>query len=434
MNIQSLIHIQMKKHKLILPLIHRSNRWYLLIFIFSALIMQDDKVKACLPEDKLQKSFFQSEPVFPPQSKHVHGSSIVELPNGDLLCCWFEGSGERSANDVMIKGARLKKGGNQWSETFVMADTPNNPDCNPLLFLDGKNHLHLVWIVVVANKWESSILKTRISTNYLNDGAPEWNWQDIILLKPGEEFADKLCSGFKELETPDLAWGGYAPKYEAMMCEAAKDATKRETGWMSRIKPLILPEGRILLPLYSDGFNLSLMAISDDDGDNWIPSFPVVGRGNIQPALVRKKDGSLVAYMRDNGDFPGRIMKSTSSDNGYTWSIVNKTSLPNPGSSVDAISLADGSWILVYNDLEQGRNRLAVSLSEDEGETWKWTKYLENKNPGEGGFAYPTVIQGKNGIIHVSYSHHIKEDKTIQHASFTEEWIKEKQTQPSIIK
>ncbi|MCD6596814.1 MAG: hypothetical protein J7L04_03960, partial [Bacteroidales bacterium] len=45
-----------------------------------------------------------SEYIFPLQNLHVHSSSIVELPNGDLLACWFEGSGERTANDVLVKG------------------------------------------------------------------------------------------------------------------------------------------------------------------------------------------------------------------------------------------------------------------------------------------------------------------------------------------
>ena len=32
--------------------------------------------------------------IFPLVSQHVHGSTIVELPNGDLLAAWFQGSGE----------------------------------------------------------------------------------------------------------------------------------------------------------------------------------------------------------------------------------------------------------------------------------------------------------------------------------------------------
>ena len=41
-----------------------------------------------------------AELIFPPQAKHVHSSTIEELPNGDLIAAWFYGSGERRANDV----------------------------------------------------------------------------------------------------------------------------------------------------------------------------------------------------------------------------------------------------------------------------------------------------------------------------------------------
>lgn len=48
--------------------------------------------------------------IFPGQDKHVHGSSLVRLPNGDYLSVWFYGSGERTADDVKLMGARLKRG------------------------------------------------------------------------------------------------------------------------------------------------------------------------------------------------------------------------------------------------------------------------------------------------------------------------------------
>jgi len=367
----------------------------------------------------------RSEYIFPFQELHVHSSSIVELPNGDLLSCWFEGSGERTANDVVVKGARLKKGASQWSETFILADTPGHPDCNPTLFMDNENRLHLFWVVVQANRWETSILKSRVSSNYQKSGAPEWEWQDIILLKPGEEFAKTIENGFRESNTRGLAWAEYAPLYERMIVEAAREPKKRETGWMTRTHPLQLQDGKILLPLYSDGYNLSLIAISDDNGKSWQPSLPIVGRGNVQPSLVQKTNGNLVAFMRDNGDDPGRVMKSVSKDNGFDWSIAEKSSIINPGTSVEAISLDDGDWILVYNDVENGRHSLAVSLSDDEGETWLWTRHLEKRGPGEGSFSYPSVIQAKDGFIHVTYSFHTAENKTIKHVSFLADWVKE---------
>lgn len=370
-------------------------------------------------------SSYKSEHIFPIQEKHVHSSSIVELPNGDLLTCWFEGSGERTANDVLVLGSRKKKGQTGWSEPFIMADTPDNPDCNPVLFLDNKNRLHLTWIVVVANRWESSLLKTRISTNYQNEGPPVWDWQELILLKPGESFAEDLIKGLNEIESPDQTWAEYAPQYERMITEAAKDPVKREVGWMGRIKPLILNDGKILMPLYSDGYNVSMVAISDNNGDTWYPSQPIVGYGNIQPALLQKKDGNIVAYMRDNGVSPKRVVYSSSNDEGLTWSNTIKTDIYNPGSSVDAITLQDGQWLMINNDLEEGRYRLAVTISDDEGATWKWKRYLEYEPKGEGRFSYPSVIQTSDEEIHITYSHHTSKGKTIKHVSFLPEWVKQ---------
>ena len=105
------------------------------------------------------QSIFEGQLIFPLQEKHVHGSSIIEAPNGDLLACWFYGSGERRASDVLIQGARLKKGEKVWSPVYEMADTPNLPDCNPVLFIDATERLWLFWVVVQAERWERSLLK-----------------------------------------------------------------------------------------------------------------------------------------------------------------------------------------------------------------------------------------------------------------------------------
>ena len=45
---------------------------------------------------------FSATDIFPPGKKHTHSSSIVQCPNGDLLACWYHGSGERTADDVLV--------------------------------------------------------------------------------------------------------------------------------------------------------------------------------------------------------------------------------------------------------------------------------------------------------------------------------------------
>jgi predicted neuraminidase len=369
------------------------------------------------------QSNYKDEAIFPLQNKHVHGSSIVECPNGDLIACWFHGSGERTADDVVIQGARLKKGAKQWSSVFLMADTPDFPDCNPVLFIDKNERLWLFWIAVTAHRWERSILKYRRSLDYQKTGPPNWEWQDIILLKPGEKFPQIIKEEFKKNVQEEGMWSEYALPYERLVAEASKDPVKRQIGWMTRIHPLVLKSGRILLPLYSDGFNVCLMAISDDLGEHWRASSPLVGFGPIQPTLVQKKDGTVVSYLRDSGDAPQRVMKSISKDEGETWSFAVDTDIPNPGSSLEAIALRDGRWLMVYNDTEDGRHSMALSLSDDEGETWKWNKNINKIGERSKSYGYPSLIQTRDGTLHLTFTYKEKGKNSIKHATFNVDWI-----------
>jgi predicted neuraminidase len=170
------------------------------------------------------------------------------------------------------------------------------------------------------------------------------------------------------------------------------------------------------LPLYSDGYNLSICAISDNDGESWLASKPIVGRGPIQPALAVRKNGDILAYMRDSGDAPARVHKSISKDNGESWSYSVKTDIPNEA-SVELLKLKDGRWAFLGNDINDGRYRLVLMLSDDEGETWKWKEYLES-DPREGGgsYSYPCLIQTADGFLHITYSSRTKEtEKSIKH-------------------
>lgn len=220
-------------------------------------------------------------------------------------------------------------------------------------------------------------------------------------------------------------WAEYAPQYSKMLVEAAGDADKRQTGWMTRARPMQLPSGRMLAPLYSDGYNAGLMAISDDAGETWRASKPIIGLGPIQPTLARRANGEIVALCRDSGPRPGRVLSSVSKDDGETWSLATDTELPNPGSSLALLGLADGRWVLIYNDAEDGRHRLAVALSTDEGRTWPRKRYLDKAGLREGNFGYPTATQSRDGRIHVTYTYAVKAGKTIKHVAFPADWILE---------
>jgi len=365
---------------------------------------------------------YSGELIFAPEKWHNHSSSIVELPNGDLLVCWFHGSGERTADDVLIQGARWNRSSGQWTERFTMADTPGFPETNPVLFLDAKQRLFFLWPLIVAHRWETALMKYRISTDYQQaSGPPKWEFQDNIVLIP-QDIA-RLTRDYA-----GAAAAGEGPQAERarQLIATAGDEYFSRMGWFTRTHPQQLPSGRILVPMYSDGFSFGIMAISDDGGYTWRGSQPIVGAGCIQPSVLRKNDGSLVAYLRDNGPPPKRAHISFSKDDGVTWTAAKDTDIPNPGSSLEAIRLSNGHWIMVYNDLESKRYSLVAMISDDEGATWKWKRHLEGSpsNPSNFEFHYPSVIQARDGAIHVTYSHFAAEGKSIKHVRFNEDWVK----------
>ncbi len=409
------------------------------IFLFAA--MHSNPSGAAASAADSAKPFLESEIIFPLEHWHNHASCIVECPNGDLLVCWFNGSGERTADDVKVEGARLKKGAKTWSSRFTMADTPGYPDTNCTMFIDPQGRLWLLWPTILANEWHTALMKYKISSRYQTTGTPQWETQDVLHVTPGQEFVDTVNKVMDQWET-SRPESPEAPKekldaYIARVRKMAADKLSRRIGWMTRAHPFVLDGKRLIVPLYSDGFSFSLMAITDDWGKTWKTSTPLVGGGNIQPSIVRKKDGTLYTLMRDNGPAPKRLHQSESRDNGDTWSPVTDSDLPNPGSGAEVIGLRNGYWALIYNDSQRSRNTLAVSISDDEGKTWKWKRHLELDPPAPeaGAFHYPSIIQARDGSLHASYSYHLNRKdvakdsagqpmrKTIKHAHFNEEWV-----------
>jgi arylsulfatase A-like enzyme/predicted neuraminidase len=365
---------------------------------------------------------FVAELVFPLHKQHNHAPGIVECPNGDLLVSWYRGSGERSADDVAVYGARKKAGSNEWSDAFLMVDTPGFPDCNTTMWIDKDGKLWLFWPVILANSWESCLTHYRVSSDYQKNGAPKWDWQGNIPLRP-KDFEEVMLREFAawKKQAGDVAMVPVTLTDEVVK-KRVNDKLLSRLGWQPRCKPTVLASGRILLPLYSDTYSAGIMAISDDGGKSWSASQPLAGFGSIQPAVLERKDGTLVAYMRENGLFK-RIRAAESKDGGVSWGSVYSTDLPNPGSGLDAVRLANGHWLLIYNDTLRGRASLAVSLSDDEGKTWKWTRHLEKHDAGS--YHYPAIIQARDGAIHAIYSYFVTGGKSMKHARFDEAWVKE---------
>ncbi|MFQ6095751.1 MAG: exo-alpha-sialidase [Candidatus Bathyarchaeia archaeon] len=330
-----------------------------------------------------EKPLFRAREIFKkiPTRPFHHAPTVVELPDEDLLAAWYGGSYE-GARDVAILSSRFKLNDNTWTEPSVLIDTPDRSDGNPVLFLDNKGVVWLFYVTMLGEWWKSCIIKYIKSA----DGAHSWSTPIIM---------------------------------------------RHKMGWMTRNKPIILGNGDILLPVYDEERWHSMVMISEDCGKTWRRYGDIsTEKGVIQPTVVQLSDQSLLMYMRTGG-LGGYIWESTSTNNGRTWTPASKTHLRNPNSGIEMIRTSSGNLVLAFNDTSRGRTPLNVALSTDEGITWPYKKELET-GPGE--FSYPSLIQTKDGSIHVVYTHRRGEagrsgprlrayGANIKHVILNEAWI-----------
>jgi len=316
-------------------------------------------------------AFFQVKNVFEldPRRPSCHGSTITELPNGDLLAAWYAGSYEK-AGDVAILCSRLPREEDKWSEPIVLADTPDKSEGNPVLFVDDKRNVWLFFVTMYGAGWTTCKIKCKKST----DGGFTWSKTRVL---------------------------------------------RHRLGWMTRNKPIILENGDILLPVYDETKWHSMVMISEDGGETWRKYGGICApQGVIQPTVVQLSNCSLLMYMRTGGG-GGCIWKSVSLDDGRTWSSASPTPLRNPNSAIELVKLASGNIALAFNDTTRGRTPLNIALSLDEGATWPFNGVLE---AGEGEFSYPAIIQDADGYIHIVYTNR---RVNIRHVKTNEAWIKE---------
>jgi predicted neuraminidase len=172
-------------------------------------------------------------------------------------------------------------------------------------------------------------------------------------------------------------------------------------------KPIRLPDGTIVAGSSTESPQpLSVWQVhferSSDGGSTWMATPPVKSSDGsridaIQPAILTHANNRLQAIGRTRS---GRAFETWSEDGGRTWSGLALTVLPNPSSGIDAITLADGRHLVVYNHTAKGRSPLNVAISRD-GRSWEGALVLE-RDPGE--YSYPAVIQARDRRVHITYT------------------------------
>jgi alpha-L-rhamnosidase len=297
-----------------------------------------------------------------------HAATIAQTKHG-LVAAWFGGTKERNP-DVCIWVSRLVNG--KWTEGVNVANGIQNaalryPCWNPVLFQAPHGNLLLFYKIGPKPSAWKGYMRTS------SDGGITWSAQQAL--------ADGIIGPVKN-------------------------------------QPVMLNNGDILSPSGTENGGAKIhFEVSSDKGKTW-EAESNVDNGNIfkalQPTILTYPDGRLQALCRSQNR---AILQTWSADNGKTWSPLEKTSLPNNNSGIDAVTLKDGRQLLVYNhvlppgDKVKGpRTPLNVALSND-GKIWYAALILEDSPISQ--YSYPSVIQTSDGMVRVVYTWRRKKIKYV---------------------
>jgi predicted neuraminidase len=301
------------------------------------------------PQDGLVRSeFIFTEAPF----AQCHASTVVQARDGTLVAAWFGGTREQH-QDVGIWLARRDDRG--WSKP-----------------------------VEVANGVQSA-----------EQRHPCWN---PVLFQPKE---GPLLLFYKVGPSPASWWGMLATSTDGGRTWSAPRRLPAGVLGPIKDKPVQLRDGTLLCPSSTEdaGWRVHFERTADL-GATWSRTEPLNDGKEvaaIQPTILSHRDGRLQALCRSR---QGRIFQTWSKDEGKTWSGLERTELPNPNSGIDAVTLADGRQLLVYNHTTKGRSPLNVAVSDD-GRDWKAAFVLE-REPGE--YSYPAVLPTSDGLVHITYT------------------------------
>jgi predicted neuraminidase len=355
-----------------------------------------------------------------------HAANLAVLPDGSLACVWFAGTQEGVA-DISVWFSRLD--GDRWSEPIRLSDDPTRSEQNPVLYVHDST-VWLLWTSQHAGNQDTARVLRRIST----DGGRSWGPIHTLL--------------------PETAEGGVFVR-----------------------QPIVrLPSGRLLLPIFHcvrvsgrkwvGDHDYSGVMISDDSGESWREVVVPDSAGCVHMNIGRVADGTLVALYRSR--WADAIYRSTSIDDGDSWSAPEPTDLPNNNSSIQFVVLADDRLALVFNEssaadatarrtslydeidddgLAEGeaaaeagpvgrafwgapRAPMTLAISEDGGVTWPVRRNLEigdgyclSNNSRDGlnrEFSYPTITAAGDAL-HIAFT---RFRQAIEYVEVTPDWIR----------
>ncbi len=296
----------------------------------------------------------------------AHASALAALPGGKLVSFWWAGSRE-SGPDVKVYASRWVNGA--WSDNWVVASRESLGQAlgygirrigNPVAWTAPDGTLHLYVVATGLGGWAAARIVQLLS----HDDGATFTVRRVLPMSP-----------------------------------------LFNTSTLVRTAPVALADGGWWLPVYFEiGNKYPMLMAFDAGGEPRRIARIGSGTSSLQPAIVPVSATEVRAWMRDAGEGQ-RVQQAISRDGGASWEDLAPTQLANQSTSLAALRLSGGSFLMLYNHVAAGgsdRNVLSLALSTD-ARTWRPLADIVSGKPGDE-FSYPTMQQ-VGDKLHITYTH-----------------------------
>ena len=187
-----------------------------------------------------------------------------------------------------------------------------------------------------------------------------------------------------------------------------------------RNQPTALSDGRWLMCAYDWSDEYYHFQESADNGESWHSRRgPEKLKTSFDEAMIlERRDGSLLLLARTEN--LGELARAVSPDGGRSWTHTELSGITSPSLRFHLRRLNSGRILLIKNDDPVKRCRMTALLSEDDGESWRYSLLLDEREET----SYPDAVEGENGQIFIIYDLGRRKEKEILLARITEEDIR----------
>lgn len=286
----------------------------------------------------------------------VGASTLLELEDSETIVAWSgQVTGESSAAIWMAR-----RGEEAWGPPEKIIQEGKALHRDPALLRDQEGAVHLCYVV------EDMPQNPRLRVVASHDLGRTWGQPRTLAI--GEQPATSACS-----------------------------------------RVLVLLNGDWIAPLIdaSEGHLAAFAHISEDCGEKWTKGKSVRlrdeylgGEAPHPPLPWESGPGNLHMLVRSTA---GKAFRCDSRDSGRTWSPGEPVELPELADGMDLAAMGDGELALMHgirqDNGKSGATRMAVSLSEDDGNTWPIGLTLEDADLRiAGSISDPAVVRSPEGI------------------------------------